>query len=265
MQYTESHSVDQLILPSQADGVTMVVNRYRDDVGKIVKISLDILPAVVTVVAGPTAGAVSSVAVASGTVATALYDYMTRSKEVQGGRKSSSEGTVNHSIVELGALGLKSLEKLIYEEATQDSGQLPVAGFADSSSKLVKASLKGNKQKVVEMVASRGIKELVSHGVQTVAPQIVVSLYKPGQAITSKIFSSLLLVKKIVQLSGAMQDLSGVREIDRRAAAAISLVQESSKKAKKGERRAIKMIQESAEREKEKIRSKKKKGECVVL
>jgi hypothetical protein len=271
MQYLgEYSSMDQIVFPSQSDGVTMVINRYRDDLGKVMKIAVDILPIVVTMAVGPQAGAVSSVAVAGGRMSKALYDYLVspESSKTRKG-KNPSAAPISNSLVELGDTALGTLRRMICEDISQDPQQLPIADIAETSAKVVKGALKRKKRAVIEIVAAKGLKQVVAQTSQSLFPKVVLNLFEAGHAVASTAFRTFDFIGKVVDLRRSAQDLSHVIEIDKRAEAAIKLVQESSKGASKRERvqikKAIKTLQEDSVDRKTKVRSANKKGFCTIL
>ena len=255
---SEYGSFDQIVYPSPDDGVTILISRYRDDLGRIAKVALDIIPGVLTLTAGPVAGAVTSVAISTGKTAKSLFDYMTQPSEPAAAetKKTASQSTQSTQSTQiLGQTALRIAKKMLLDTLQDNPDEPGAANIAETVSKATRQGIRKKPGSAVETVATAAIRQAVSG----IIPQIVVNLFEGSKPIASCFFRHLSLFHNICALRSSIQTFSQVRTIDQRAEAALALLKPSqsdpSRLRRTSARRAEQVILKDAEQRKEIARS----------
>ncbi len=252
---SEYGSFDQIVYPSPDDGVTILISRYRDDLGRIAKVALDIIPGVLTLTAGPVAGAVTSVAISTGKTAKSLFDYMTQPSEPAAAETKQTASQPTQSTQNLGQTALRIAKKMLQDTLQDNPDEPGAANIAETVSKATRQGIRKKPGSAVETVATAAIRQAVSG----IIPQIVVNLFEGSKPIASCFFRHLSLFHNICALRSSIQTFSQVRTIDQRAEAALALLKPSqsdpSRLRRTSARRAEQVILKDAEQRKEIARS----------
>ncbi len=239
----------QLIFPNPEQGFTATVREYRDEVGKIIKVAVDIMPVVATVVGGPVVGGITAVATGGGKAARAVYDYLTTpvSKEKIQKMQISPE---HKAAAQTGTLLISTVRQFVKEQVTETAGGSAALEETALGLEVATKGVKGKKEKVVQTVAVEALKQVVPTVAERILPEVAITLYEAGKPPLSASLRLYDMFQQVSKLTTAVKEFLNVRKLNQAAIAAIDLIQsEAAKKPtlRKGEispKKAIRRIME---------------------
>jgi hypothetical protein len=223
----------EIIFPNTAEGVASAITEYRDPLGKVVKVSIDIIPTVATSIGGPLVGAATGTLTSGVKAAKAIYTHMTSPapKHPQKKKRRQTRKTTIAS-AQSGAFLLETTMKLVREgvKGTPDASVAPlkeISGHLDLTTTAIKA---GAKQAAAVMTVKAAKKIITAHSAK--APDVLVNLYGGAKGPVSTLLHWSDLVNNARTLVQAFREYVNIRDLNKAAKAAISLIhQEDAEKA----------------------------------
>lgn len=206
--------------PNQDAGYTAIIKEYRDEVGRITKVAIDILPITATITLGPLAGAITATAIAGGKAAYALYDWMVHptSKENIEALPTSPEA---QGIARVGATLMSTVLHLIRKGGVIADPSIEHIKAQRDVLSIAEQALQGKRDALIQKIARETF--------NIVVPEVAIQLFRVGADPIAKVLKLNDLRNNVNELISAIGSIKYKRGITRSEKAAIELAGGSAK------------------------------------